>query len=398
MVIVTSLNFIFIGLIVILVKLIYQEIVVKISQKASGILLSSKSNFNEIILILNLKQILLVWTSITMIKLGEFNPFSGKDLVLLSLSLVSIKILNISKATLIADLGSTFSILLLGAVIGVRSSGSVIEPLSDLLASLTLVIPLLLWLLMLFTTYLLFSFLQMKILLPVIASVMITVVILKKVELKHSISILLLILILAFFSSKFMLKHRGDQDKNYVFTHPHTDNPVNNSFYLNQENTFSQAETKHEGRLRPEKMHLKGDQETIQATLQMKLFELRRDFLIVSYKSNKYQCELNAIDISDQNVFVKAFFKIILPLPRSISQFITANGLFSSLKLQGFAKDCRALIGRQITASILKVETYDNQTCSQMNQDDNYHDRSILSNIVSSLFSNFKAAIDHLSL
>ena len=111
-----------------------------------------------------------------------------------------------------------------------------------------------------------------------------------------------------------MLKHRGDQDKNYVFTHPHTDNPVNNSFYLSQENTFSQAETKHEGRLRLEKMHLKGDQETIQAPLQMKVFELRRDFLIVSYKSNKYQCELNGIDISDQNVFVKAFFKILLPL------------------------------------------------------------------------------------
>jgi len=393
MVIVTSLNFLFIGLIVILVKLIYQEIAVKISQKASEILLSSKSNFNEIILILNLKQILLVWTSITMIKLGEFNPFSGKDLVLLSFALVSIKILNISKATLIADLGSTFSILLLGGVIGVRSSGSVIEPLSDLLASLTLAIPLLLWLLMLFTTYLLFSFLQMKILLPVIASVIITVVILKKVELKHS--ILLLILVLVFFSSKFMQKHRGNQENNYVFTHPHTDNLVNN---LSQENTFSQAETKHEGRLRPEKMHLKGDQETIQATLQKKMFELRRDFLIVSYKSNEYQCELNAIDISDQNVFVKAFFKIILPLPRSISQFITANGLFSSLKLQGFAKDCRALIGRQITASILKVETYDNQTCSQMNQDDSYHDRSILSNFVSSLLSNFKAAIDHLSL
>jgi len=385
MVIVTSLNFLFIGLIVILVKLIYQEIAVKISQKASEILLSSKSNFNEIILILNLKQILLVWTSITMIKLGEFNPFSGKDLVLLSFALVSIKILNISKATLIADLGSTFSILLLGGVIGVRSSGSVIEPLSDLLASLTLAIPLLLWLLMLFTTYLLFSFLQMKILLPVIASVIITVVILKKVELKHS--ILLLILVLVFYSSTFMQKHRGDHEKNFVFTLP-----VNNSFYL------SQAETKHEGRLRPEKMHLKGDQETIQATLQKKMFELRRDFLIVSYKSNEYQCELNAIDISDQNVFVKAFFKIILPLPRSISQFITANGLFSSLKLQGFAKDCRALIGRQITASILKVETYDNQTCSQMNQDDSYHDRSILSNFVSSLLSNFKAAIDHLSL
>jgi len=396
MVIVTSLNFLFIGLIVILVKLIYQEIAVKISQKASGILLSSKSNFNEIILILNLKQILLVWTSITMVKLGEFNPFSGKDLVLLSFALVSIKILNISKATLIADLGSTFSILLLGGVIGVRSSGSVIEPLSDLLASLTLAIPLLLWLLMLFTTYLLFSFLQMKILLPVIASVIITVVILKKVELKHS--ILLLIVVLVFFSSKFMQKHRGDHEKNYVFTHPHTDNPVNNSIYLNQGNSFSQAETKHEGRLRPEKMYLKGDQETIQATLQMKMFELRRDFLIVSYKSNEYQCELNAIDISEQNVFVKAFFKIILPLPNSISQFITANGLFSSLKLQGFAKDCRALIGRQITASILKVETYDNQTCSQMNQDDNYYDRSILSNFVSSLLSNLNAAIDHLSL
>ena len=145
-------------------------------------------------------------------------------------------------------------------------------------------------------------------------------------------------------------------------------------------------------------MHLKGDQETIQASLQKKIFELRRDFLIVSYKSNEYQCELNAIDISEQNVFVKAFFKIILPLPNSISQFITANGLFSSLKLQGFAKDCRALIGRQITASILKVETYDNQTCSQMNQDDNYHDQSILSNIVSSLLSNLNAVIDHLSL
>jgi len=113
MLIVTSLNFLFIGLFIILVKLIYQELAVKISQKASGILLSSKSNFNEIILILNLKQILLVWTSITMIKLGEFNPFPGQDLALLSFALVSIKILNISKATLFTELGSTLGILLL---------------------------------------------------------------------------------------------------------------------------------------------------------------------------------------------------------------------------------------------------------------------------------------------
>ena len=191
-----------------------------------------------------------------------------------------------------------------------------------------------------------------------------------------------------------------DHEKNYyVFSHPSTDNPINDSFYVNQENTFSQAETKHEGRLRPETMYLQDDQETIQATLQKKMFELKRDFLVVSYKSNEYhQCELNAIDISDQNVFVRAFFKIILPLPRPLSQFITSNGLFSSLKLQGFAKDCRALIGRQITASILKVETYDNQTCSQMNQDDNYHGSSVLSKFVSSLLSNFRASIDHLSL
>merc|ERR1712170_306374 len=70
------------------------------------------------------------------------------------------------------------------------------------------------------------------------------------------------------------------------------------------------------------------------------------------------------------------------PLPRSISQFITANGLFSSLKLQGFAKDCRALIGSQITASILRIESFDNLTCSQMNPDGFYHGRSIIRDFV----------------
>jgi len=120
MVIVTLLNFLFIGQFMILVKLIYQEITVKLSQKASGILLSSKLNFNETILILNLKQILLVWISITMIKLGEFNPFPGKDFVLVSVAVASIKILNSSKEVLVADLCSALSILIMGVVIGVQ--------------------------------------------------------------------------------------------------------------------------------------------------------------------------------------------------------------------------------------------------------------------------------------
>merc|ERR1711976_571545 len=94
----------------------------------------------------------------------------------------------------------------------------------------------------------------------------------------------------------------------------------------------------------------------------------------------------------------EGIFESHLPLPRSISQFITANGLFSSLKLQGFAKDCRALIGSQITASILRIESFDNLTCSQMNQDGFYHGRSIIRDFVSSFLSNFWTAIDHLSL
>ena len=143
-------------------------------------------------------------------------------------------------------------------------------------------------------------------------------------------------------------------------------------------------------------MYLQDIQETIRATSQKKMFE--RDFLIVSYISHEHQCEFNAIDVSDQNMFVKAFFRVILPLPRSIFQFITDNGLFSSLKLQGFAKDCRALIGRQITASILRIESHDNLTCSQMNSDGYYHGRSIIRDFVSSFLSNFWTAIDHLSL
>ena len=387
MVIVTLFNFLFIGLFILLVKLIYQEITVKLSQKASGILLSSKVNFNETILILNLKQVLLVWISITMIKLGEFNPFPGKDLVLISVALASIKILNSSKEVLVADLCSGLSILMMGVVIGVRSHGSVIEPLSDLLASLALVMPLLLWLPMLFSTFLVFSFLPMKVLLPVITAVIITVVILssvKKVQLKHT--LLLLILVSAILSYMFTQIHQRDHEGIFV-----QDNQIKNPFYFNQDHNFSQSETK-DG-LRSEKMYLQDNQ----AVLQQKILEFRRNLLVVSYKSHEHQCELYAIDVSDQNMFVKAFFKVFLPLPRSISQFIIANGFFSSLKLQGFAKDCRALIGRQITASMLRVGSYDNQTCSQKNKDD-YHSGSNLRNFVSSLLSSFKATIDHLSL
>ena len=391
MVIVTLLNFLFIGQFMILVKLIYQEITVKLSQKASGILLSSKLNFNETILILNLKQILLVWISITMIKLGEFNPFPGKDFVLVSVAVASIKILNSSKEVLVADLCSALSILIMGVVIGVRSHGSVIEPLSDLLASLTLVIPLLLWLPMLFSTLLVFSFLQTKVLLPVITAVIITVVILssvKKVQLKHT--LLFLILVSAILSSYvFTQIQQRDHEEEFVLD---MGNQIKKSFYFNQDHNFSQSETK--DRLRSEKMYLQDNQ----VILQKKILEFRRDLLIVSYKSYEHQCELYAIDISDQNLFVKAFFKVFLPLPRPISQFIIANGFLSSLKLQGFAKDCRALIGRQITASILRVESYDNLTCSQKNQDDYHGGGSNLRNFVSSLLSSFKAAIDHLSL
>ena len=392
MVIVIILNFLFIGLFMILVKLIYQEIKVKISQKASGILLSSNLNFNQIILILNLKQILVVWTSITIIKLGEFSLFPGKDLVLISAALVSIKILNSSKEVLVADICSALSVLILGVVIGLGSHGSVLEPLSNLLASVTLVIPLLMWLTMLFSTFLICLFPQMKIILPVITSVIITLVILssvKKVKLKHT--ILSLILVLATLSSIFMPKHPGK----IVF---HMDSLINNSFYENQVPNLSQSRTGSREILRMEKMYLQNNQETIRATSQKKMFELKRDFLIVSYISNEHQCELNAIDVSDQNMFVKAFLRVILPLPRSISQFITANGLFSSLKLQGFAKDCRALIGSQITASILRIESFDNLTCSQMNPDGFYHGRSIIRDFVSSFLSNFWTAIDHLSL
>ena len=390
MVIVIILNFLFIGLFMILVKLIYQEITVKISQKASGILLSSNFIFNQNILILNLKQILVVWTSITMIKLGEFSPFPGKDLVLVSAALVSIKILNSSKEFLVADICSALSVLILGVVIGLGSHGSVFEPLSNLLASVTLVIPLLMWLMMLFSTFLICSFLQMKILLHVITSVTITLVILssvKKVKLKHT--LLSLILVLATVSSMFMPKHPG---KNVS----HMESQINNSFYENQDHNLSPSRTGSRERLRMEKMYLQDIQETIRATSQKKMFE--RDFLIVSYISHEHQCEFNAIDVSDQNMFVKAFFRVILPLPRSIFQFITDNGLFSSLKLQGFAKDCRALIGRQITASILRIESHDNLTCSQMNSDGYYHGRSIIRDFVSSFLSNFWTAIDHLSL
>lgn len=268
MVIVTLLNFLFIGQFMILVKLIYQEITVKLSQKASGILLSSKLNFNETILILNLKQILLVWISITMIKLGEFNPFPGKDFVLVSVAVASIKILNSSKEVLVADLCSALSILIMGVVIGVRSHGSVIEPLSDLLASLTLVIPLLLWLPMLFSTLLVFSFLQTKVLLPVITAVIITVVILssvKKVQLKHT--LLFLILVSAILSS-YVFTQIQERDHEEAFVLDMGDQ-IKKSFYFNQDHNFSQSETK--DRLRSEKMYLQDNQ----VILQKKILEFK---------------------------------------------------------------------------------------------------------------------------
>ena len=50
----TILNILFIGLFISLVKLIYEEIKVKLNQKASRIILASKLNTKETILILNI--------------------------------------------------------------------------------------------------------------------------------------------------------------------------------------------------------------------------------------------------------------------------------------------------------------------------------------------------------
>ena len=209
----TILNILFIGLFISLVKLIYEEIKVKLNQKASRIILASKLNIKETILILNLKQILHVWILITLIKLGDLDPYPGKDIVLIIFALMSIKILNVTKETLIPDISGVFSTLLLGIVLGMRSSGSLIEAGSDVVSSLTLGLPFL-GLLLFFSMLLLLSSIQMKTLLPVIISVILTIVMLSSAKKYQFKSILLLaVVVLAILTSLFVRNHQGSQNK-----------------------------------------------------------------------------------------------------------------------------------------------------------------------------------------
>ena len=396
----TILNILFIGLFISLVKLIYEEIKVKLNQKASRIILASKLNIKETILILNLKQILHVWILITLIKLGDLDPYPGKDIVLIIFALMSIKILNVTKETLIPDISGVFSTLLLGIVLGMRSSGSLIEAGSDVVSSLTLGIPFL-GLLLFFSMLLLLSSIQMKTLLPVIISVILTIVMLSSAKKYQFKSILLLaVVVLAILTSLFVRNHQGSQNKKSHIPIPmeQTNSISNSSEHQHQEHNLNQFWDQYKERLLTEIT----PQETIHihATSGKRMLEIKRDFLIISYKSYEHQCELDALDINDRNILVKAILKLILPLPRRIFQYITANGLFSSLKLQGVAPNCKSYLGRQITASILKIETYDNKTCSHLGQGEYKCGRSLFlfENIVSSLLSKCRSAVDNLFL
>jgi len=94
---------------------------------------------------------------------------------------------------------------------------------------------------------------------------------------------------------------------------------------------------------------------------------IQRHFLVIFAKNDTKSCLVEAVDVTDKNIFIKSFIKV----SSMISDFIGVRiKMFNSVSLQGHSSFCKKLIGTEVLST--------SQVFSNNQTHDDYYDWKLI--------------------
>jgi len=330
-----------------LLKLVMQEIRVKINQKAVKILQIKHVGRTEDVLVVNLHQLLLVWSLVTLLKLGSFHLFAAQDYLLIGSCVIILKIVHIKRQSLSSDLASVFSLSILIILLNTcHPSDSVLQLLSDLLLKTIILSPVA-------VIGIIFTIVSVE---PVSLIILVLVMLLFRINVRLgflvSVCCLSSIVITNLELSPAELNKPEEASFNKSlatqFIIPSTETIIKNEIILFHQyiENIKTVEKYQEMKAETATEQVCGEQKE-----KSNLVEKRQYFVFESSIINKNLCHVEVFDITNFNII----FRKVLRLTWWISQYIPVSLKHKiyqpSLSLQGSSDHCSSLPGQEILTS-----------------------------------------------
>jgi len=352
------LNALFVIMFTGLLKSIFSEIQQKISNKAAKILqVNSSSSFDNSILLLSLVQILIVCILITVIKLGTLrDPFfilySTGDYVILTQVILVVKIGYFTRETIAKDVltsGCCVCLLLVLININKESHQSLLELLNAVIIKLILLGPPIMCLLV--SSFLLAACQSLSAMMPVILiSVSLTLASMMKISNKLIYSSILLLQLIAFYSDRNDYNFIRENNHNLLSSDNFPSHQQNFTFenYSSFEDFVPKVCYEAEKENVPTKAIIKEELLKCDHHENTSFIAIQRHFLVIFAKNDTKSCLVEAVDVTDKNIFIKSFIKV----SSMISDFIGVRiKMFNSVSLQGHSSFCKKLIGTEVMST-----------------------------------------------
>jgi len=328
-----------------LLKLVMQEIRVKINQKAVKILQIKHVGRTEDVLVVNLHQLLLVWSLVTLLKLGSFHLFAAQDYLLIGSCVIILKIVHIKRQSLSSDLASVFSLSILIILLNTcHPSDSVLQLLSDLLLKTIILSPVA-------VIGIIFTIVSVE---PVSLIILLLVILLFRINVRLGFMVSMcclssiVITNLELSPAKLNKPEEASFNKSLAtqFIVPSTESIIKNEKIL-----FHQYIENIKTIQKYQEIETETSKEQVCKEQKENVVEKRQYFVFESSNINKNLCHVEVFDITSFNII----FRKVLRLTWWISQYIPVSLKHKiyqpSLSLQGSSDHCSSLPGQEILTS-----------------------------------------------
>jgi len=352
------LNVAFAMIFMVLLKVLSHEIQLKISHKALKILQNENIRYQDKILVVILVQILLVVSLTTVIRLGQSNIVPGKDYLLICWIFIILKIFHCSRETINCDVSGGISLLFLCYFLEPNVQGSVLEITSNLFVWSSALVPIINLGFILSICFILQTNFT-------IITTIILMGILFKINRKLCFSVLMLMTCLLAFKN-IQLFHPASHSIIDSNLHDNNIAPVSQPENVNQiYANFSTKDLEAEKLLKCEQKSLVLPEEEIitnkipddiiepisEEVDSERLVFMQRTYFVRNVKNTDDLCEVDAVDVTEENVIRKILLKITLKIQNLFPQTDLVGTIFNSVQLRGTASDCEELLGTQLISS-----------------------------------------------